>query len=87
MKNPNAKYAKQILIFLQQGWKIEFPSGYVIEGDPETGYIDTGFTLGEHYVGDGLRILNAEGVRLALDDEFKYAAKLKNNEPINNRNV
>lgn len=57
---------------LKQGCEIKFPSGYILKGDPETGYIDTSIELaGERYP-DGLRGLNKEGTRLALNDVKHY---------------
>jgi hypothetical protein len=63
-----------ILNLLKQGCEIKFPSGYILKGDPARNYIDTGFDIGNGYHSDGLRILNEEGVRLALSDakEFSY---------------
>ena len=63
MKNPT------LLTLLKAGCKVEFPSGYILEGDPSNGYIDTGFDTGCGYSSDGLRILGRDGVSEALKDE------------------
>ena len=56
---------------LKQGCEIKFPSGYVLKGDPETGYIDCFIELaGERYA-DGLRPLDKTGTAEALKD-VKY---------------
>ena len=66
MKNPT------LLTLLKKGCKIEFPSGYILTGDPDNNYIDTGFELEGHYCGDGTRILDRDGVRLAINDEVHF---------------
>jgi len=66
MKNPT------ILTLLEMGCKIKFPSGYVLEGDTRTGYINTGFDAGCGYQSDGLRTLDKDGVGEALKDEKNF---------------
>jgi hypothetical protein len=61
-KNPT------LLTLLRAGCEVVFPSGYRLLGDPEAGYIDTETEFGH----DGLRILDRDGVSLALGDERHY---------------
>ncbi len=61
-KNPT------LLTLLKAGCEVVFPSGYRLLGDPEAGYIDTENEFGH----DGLRILDRDGVQLALGDEKRY---------------
>jgi len=64
---------KSVLALLKEGCTIKFPSGYIIKGDPKTSYIDTFIETEDNMVyPDGLRILDKDGVRLALADEKKY---------------
>lgn len=60
---------------LKEGCRIEFPSGYILQGDPEYGYIDTKLKISGIVSGDGLRELTKEGTRKALDDARKYAKR------------
>lgn len=57
---------------LKMGGAIEFPWGYRLEGDVETGYIDTYIILcgAKHH--DGLRSLDKTGTRLAIKDAYFY---------------
>ncbi len=66
MKNPT------LLTLLKKGCKIEFPSGYILRGDPKNHYIDTGFDTGVGYSSDGIRILDRDGVRLSINDEIHF---------------
>lgn len=61
-----------ILAFLKSGGKLIFPSGYYLKGDPENNYIDTGFELKGNPIGDGLRILDKDGLIEALKDEKRF---------------
>ena len=61
-----------ILAFLKSGGKLIFPSGYTLKGYPESNYIDTGFELEGNSVGDGLRILDKDGLTEALKDEKRF---------------
>jgi hypothetical protein len=63
---------------LKKGCTIVYPSGYILEGDPDYGYINTKIELAGEYHSDGVRDLTKEGVRLAQQDEKKYA---ENNGP------
>jgi hypothetical protein len=65
---------------LREGCTIIFPSGYILQRDPATNYIDTRFELDGTCVGDGLRELTKEGSRKALEDARKYEQKQKEHE-------
>lgn len=67
-----------IFELLKSGGKVEFSSGYILKGDPETNYIDTGYNLCGEYYADGLRILDKDGVRLAIADAKKYEKEQEN---------
>jgi len=57
---------------LKMGGSIEFPWGYKLVGDPESGYIDLYQVLcGENHH-DGLRSLDKDGTRLAILDAKKF---------------
>lgn len=58
---------------LSERCTIEFPSGYVLVGDPEFEYIDTYVKLAGELKHDGLRNLSKEGTRLALMDARNHA--------------
>lgn len=60
---------------LKEGCTITFPSGYILVGDPDTGYIDTRIELAGERYDDGLRLLSKDGTRLALNDARQYAKK------------
>lgn len=57
-----------LLTLLQRGCSVEFPSGYKLRGDVGYGYI----SMSTEFGGDGVRILDADGLRKALMDERKY---------------
>jgi hypothetical protein len=57
---------------LKQGCEIKFPSGYILKGDPDSGYIETNIELCGEVHTDGLRSLDKEGTRLALNDAKWY---------------
>lgn len=62
------------LALLKMGCSISFPSGYILTGDPKNGYIDTAYSIdGTDKHPDGLRPLDEDGVRLALDDAKKFS--------------
>lgn len=62
---------------LKKGCKVEFPSGYILEGDPQYGYINTATKLAGEIHSDGLRDLTKEGTRLALGDAYRHEAQNK----------
>jgi hypothetical protein len=66
---------EEILNLLKQGCSIHFTSGYVLKGDPVSGYIDTGWLYCNEYMPDGLRVLNEEGLREALNDADNFNIK------------
>lgn len=57
---------------LKEGCEIQFPSGYILKGDPEDGYIDTAIILSGIRSGDGLRDLTPQGTAKALADARHY---------------
>lgn len=62
---------------LKEGCKVEFPSGYILQGDPSTMYIDCKVSLAGEVSSDGVRQLNKEGTRMALADARKYEQQNK----------
>jgi hypothetical protein len=62
----------EILELLKQGCSMHFTSGYVLKGDPVSGYIDTGWLYCSEYIPDGLRTLSLEGLKEALSDAKNF---------------
>lgn len=58
------------LTLLKKGCAIEFPSGYRLRGEPDTGYIQLKMPgdIGD----DGIWILDREGTDNAIRDAEKY---------------
>lgn len=63
---------KTVFELLQIGCQIQFPNGYIIKGDPESGYIETKMILGEELLDDGLRALSETGTVDALNDAMTF---------------
>jgi hypothetical protein len=63
---------KTVFQLLQMGCQIQFPNGYVLKGDPETGYIDTKMIIGDELLDDGLRNLTEEGTVDAINDAMTF---------------
>ena len=62
-----------LLKLMQQGAKIELPTGFVFQGDIKNKYIQVGFDLGTgRMVKDGLWNMDLEGMKLAIADAKKY---------------
>jgi hypothetical protein len=63
---------KTVFQLLQMGCQIQFPNGYVLKGDPETGYIETKMIIGDELLDDGLRNLTEEGTVDAINDAMTF---------------
>jgi hypothetical protein len=63
---------KTVFELLKMGCQIQFPNGYVLKGDPESGYIDTGFVIVDELLQDGLRNLSEEGTVDAINDAMTF---------------
>lgn len=62
-----------LLKLMQQGARVELPTGFVFVGDIQTQYIQVGYDLGTgRMVRDGLWNMNLEGMKLAIADAKKY---------------
>lgn len=62
---------------LKHGCEIIFPSGYVLKGDPDTGYIECAIDLAGERHPDGVRLLDKKGVADALKDAKYHADQNK----------
>ncbi len=74
----SVKYSKLnpvfILEMLQQGCKIQFPTGYYIAGEVSEGHIQVGHSASRK---DGLWELNLDGVKEAIKDAKEYERAMK----------
>lgn len=59
---------ESVLELMKQGCKITFPTGYYLEGDLVSKYIQLGHPFGT----DGLQLLTVEGAKLSIQDAKKY---------------
>lgn len=57
---------------LKKGCEIKFPYGYILKGDPETGYIQCETELAGDRYPDGCWELTKEGTRKALADARRH---------------
>lgn len=64
---------------LKIGGTIEFPFGYRLVGDPLNNYIDTYQVICGEAHHDGLRVLDKNGVRLAIADAKRFEQISKSN--------
>lgn len=62
---------------LQEGCTVEFPFGYILQGDPESAYIEAKVKLAGEISSDGFRTLSKEGTRKALKDARDYQKRNK----------
>lgn len=62
---------------LKEGCEVKFPCGYILKGDPDSGYIETEVELAGERSPDGLRALDKDGTRLALSDVRHYEKSMK----------
>jgi len=64
---------KTVCDLLKMGCQIQFPNGYVLKGDPQSGYIETNIIIAGELSNDGLRPLDETGTVDALNDAMSYS--------------
>jgi len=64
---------KTVCDLLKMGCQIQFPNGYILKGDPETGYIETNIVIAGELSEDGLRPLDETGTVDAINDAMSYS--------------
>lgn len=74
---PRLRNNPTLLTLLKYGCKVCFPSGYILEGDPEDSYIQERSILSGNMLDEGLRNLDREGVELSLEDEREFRRYLE----------
>lgn len=58
---------------MQQGIRVELPTGFVFQGDVKNNYIQVGVDLGTGRMAEsGLWIMNLDGMRKAISDAKKF---------------
>ncbi len=62
-----------LFTLLKAGCKIQFPSGFCMQGDPGTKYIEVSHSFGSL----GLWLLNEQGLKNALADEHEFRKELE----------
>ena len=63
---------KTVCDLLKMGCQIQFPNGYVLKGDPGSGYIETNVIIAGELSNDGLRPLDETGTVEAMNDAMSY---------------
>lgn len=61
-----------LLKLMQQGLKVELPTGYYFKGDVPTKYIEVGYNTGNGNSSDGLWNMTIEGMKNAIADAKKF---------------
>lgn len=64
---------KTVCDLLKMGCQIQFPNGYILKGDPQSGYIETNIIIAGELSNDGLRPLDETGTVDALNDAMSYS--------------
>lgn len=70
---------KVILKMMEQGMRVEFPSGVAMIGEPETKYIVMKYYDGIGYSGMGQWNMSLDGVKSAINDARDYEISENNN--------
>lgn len=70
--NYSALSPTALLKLMQQGLKVELPTGYYFKGYVSTKYIEVGYNTGNRISTDGLWDMNIEGMKNAIVDAKKF---------------